>query len=64
MGLEEVGATLKELWLSYNQIDKLDGLQPCQKLTTLYVGNNKIKTWDEIGRLVSIKRQIYQASRM
>ena len=31
-GLEEVGNTLKELWLSYNFIEKLDGLQPCVKL--------------------------------
>ena len=28
-GLEEVGNSLKELWISYNYIEKLDGLQPC-----------------------------------
>lgn len=26
MALEDVGQTLEELWLSYNQIEKLDGL--------------------------------------
>ena len=26
MALEDVGPTLEELWLSYNQIEKLDGL--------------------------------------
>lgn len=31
-GLEEVGNSLKELWISYNLIEKLDGLAPCQKL--------------------------------
>ena len=25
-GLEEIGQTLKELWLSYNLIEKIDGL--------------------------------------
>ena len=50
-GLEEVVNSLKELWISYNYIEKLDGLQPCSKLTTLYISNNKIKNWDEIDKL-------------
>jgi dynein light chain 1 len=37
--------------MSYNLIEKLDGLQPCIKLHTLFIGNNKIKTWDEVGKL-------------
>jgi dynein light chain 1, axonemal len=51
MALEDVGATLEELWISYNQIEKLDGLQPCVKLATLYIGNNKIKAWDELSKV-------------
>ena len=51
MALEDVGQTLEELWLSYNQIEKLDGLQPCIKLHTLYISNNKVRSWDEIGKL-------------
>ena len=54
MALEDVGATLEELWLSYNQIEKLDGLQPCVKLTILYMSNNKIKAWDEISKLAQL----------
>jgi dynein light chain 1 len=50
-GLEEIGQTLKELWLSYNYIERLDGLQPCVKLHTLYIGNNRIKVWDEVDKL-------------
>merc|ERR1712224_330550 len=50
-GLEEIGATLKELWLSYNSISTLDGLHPCVKLTTLFISNNKIKDWDELIKL-------------
>ena len=38
-GLEEVAGTLKELWLSYNLIDKLDGLSMCLCLQTLFVGS-------------------------
>merc|ERR1719486_521189 len=50
-GLEEIGATLKELWLSYNSIATLDGLQPCTKLTTLFMSNNKIKDFVELAKL-------------
>lgn len=51
-GLDDVGATLKELWISYNLIDKLDGLQSCVRLNTIYISNNRIKNWEEINRLV------------
>lgn len=54
-GLEEVGSTLRELWLSYNQIERLDGLQPCVKLQVLFMSNNKVKAWDEIEKLVITK---------
>ena len=54
MALEDVGATLEELWISYNQIEKLDGLQPCVKLQVLYISNNKIKTWDEVSKLAQL----------
>merc|ERR550537_1958008 len=46
-GLEEVGATLRELWISYNHISALDGLHPCVKLTTLFMSNNKVGDWNE-----------------
>ena len=51
MALEEVGLTLEELWLSYNGIEKLDGLQPCIKLHTFFLSNNRIKQWDEVGKV-------------
>jgi dynein light chain 1 len=38
-GLEEVAGTLKELWLSYNLIEKLEGLGMCMKLNTLFIGS-------------------------
>ena len=39
VGLEEIGGNLEELWLSYNQIDKLEGLNMCIKLHTLFIGS-------------------------
>jgi len=50
-GLEEIGGTLKELWISYNQISSLDGLMPCSKLTTLFMSNNKVKDFGECVKL-------------
>jgi len=53
-GLEEIGSTLRQLWISYNSISTLDGLGPCVKLTTLFMSNNKIKDWNELGKLASL----------
>ena len=50
-GLEEIGSTLRELWISYNQISTLDGLNCCIKLETLFISNNKIKEIAEIRKL-------------
>ena len=51
MGLEDIGQTLEQLWISYNQVEKLDELQPCIKLHTLFLSNNKITKWDEVAKL-------------
>jgi dynein light chain 1 len=50
-GLEEIGATLRELWISYNQITALDGLSCCPKLEVLFISNNKIKDLVELRKL-------------
>lgn len=50
-GLEEIGATLRELWISYNQITALDGLSCCPKLEVLFISNNKIKDLHELRKL-------------
>lgn len=54
-GLDEVGATLKELWISYNAIERLDGLQSCIRLQVLFMSNNRVKSWDEVGRLAQLQ---------
>mmetsp|Transcript_33708 Transcript_33708/g.24739 ORF Transcript_33708/g.24739 Transcript_33708/m.24739 type:complete len:192 (-) Transcript_33708:93-668(-) len=52
--LEEVSATLEELWISYNQIATLDGISCCTNLTTLYISNNAIKMWSELDKLAGL----------
>lgn len=48
--LEDVAATLEQLWLSYNQIESLNNLAPLQKLHTFYISNNRIKSWEEVAK--------------
>ena len=42
-GLEAVGETLEQLWISYNKIDKLAPLAKMEKLHTLYMAHNLVK---------------------
>jgi dynein light chain 1 len=51
-GLEAVSNTLEELWLSYNMIEKLNGIECCKKLKILYMSNNKIKDWGALAPAV------------
>ena len=51
-GLEEIGSSLKELWISYNMIESLNGLAPhCVSLKVLYIAHNRIKDWNELDKL-------------
>ena len=47
-GLEPVAGTLQQLWLSYNNIGKLDGLPPLPQLRVLYLANNLIRDLKDI----------------
>jgi len=49
--LDAVAPTLLELWISYNNITSLAGVEKLKKLKVLYAGNNKISTWPEVERL-------------
>ena len=42
-GVEGVGDTLEELWISYNQIDKLKPIRNLVKLKTLYMAHNMVR---------------------
>lgn len=45
---EAVADTLQELWISYNLIEKLKGIQCMKNLRVLYMSNNLVKEWGEI----------------
>mmetsp|Transcript_41896 Transcript_41896/g.64120 ORF Transcript_41896/g.64120 Transcript_41896/m.64120 type:complete len:125 (+) Transcript_41896:115-489(+) len=53
-GLEEIGSTLEELWVSYNNIEKLDGIGPCHKLIMFFCSHNRLKNWDELAKLAPL----------
>ncbi len=44
---------LEQLWISYNKIDKLTGLDKLKNLRVLYMSNNLIGQWSEIDRLAN-----------
>ena len=50
-GLEALGETLEELWLSYNAIEKMKGVNALKNLRVLYMSNNLVKEWNELNRL-------------
>ena len=54
--LDQIGNSLEQLWLSYNLIEELDGLQPCIKLEFLSISNNKINSWDEVDKLAQLSK--------
>ena len=49
---------MKELWISYNEIEKLDGLKSLVKLKKLYIGNNSISKIDELNNLSNLTELI------
>ncbi|KAK3233616.1 hypothetical protein CYMTET_56100 [Cymbomonas tetramitiformis] len=53
--LDGVADTLEELWISYNQIDKLTNIEKLTKLRVLYMSNNKIEKWSEIEKLAALE---------
>ncbi|KAK2078331.1 hypothetical protein QBZ16_004200 [Prototheca wickerhamii] len=53
-GLEAVAGTLRQLWVSYNQLDRLAGVEKARGLRVLYASNNRIKDWAEVDRLAAL----------
>lgn len=41
---------LRELWISYNKIEKLSGLDKLKRLSVLYMSNNLVASWSEVER--------------
>lgn len=48
---ECLGDTLEELWISYNLVEKLKGINVLRNLKVLYMSNNLVKEWSEFNKL-------------
>lgn len=57
-GIEAVGNTIEELWISYNQLESFSSIESCTSLKVLYASNNKIRDWTEIDRLSKLKNLV------
>lgn len=56
---EAVADSLEELWISYNLIEKLKGIQCMKKLRVLYMSNNLVKEWGELASHVEHKTSVF-----
>ena len=48
--------TLEQLWVSYNQISSLSGIEKLSGLQVLFMSNNKIDKWSEVERLTALPK--------
>jgi len=55
-GLEPVQDTLKQLWMSYNNLASLSGIEKLANLEVLFLSNNKIASWGEVERLANLPK--------
>ena len=55
-GLDNVKDTLKQLWLSYNGIAVLAGVEKLVNLEVLYLSNCKVASWSEVERLKELPK--------
>jgi dynein light chain 1, axonemal len=46
-----LGETLEELWISYNLIEKVKGIEFMKNLKKLYIAFNVIRDWNEYSKL-------------
>ena len=53
-GIEPVADILEELWISYNTISSLKGIEQMKKLKVLYIANNSIREWSEFNKLQAV----------
>merc|ERR1719316_1215209 len=55
-GLNDISDTLEQLWISYNQIASLAGIEKLVNLQVIYMSNNKIDKWPEVERLQALPK--------
>merc|ERR1712166_234540 len=52
--LDGLGARLEQLWISYNSISSLAGIEKLRALRVLFISNNKISDFKEVNRLAEL----------
>ncbi|CAG9803265.1 unnamed protein product [Chironomus riparius] len=57
-GLDALADSLEQLWISYNSIEKLKGIEVMKKLKVLYMGYNSIKDWNEVSKLAALSKTL------
>ncbi|XP_040583847.1 dynein axonemal light chain 1 [Lepeophtheirus salmonis] len=53
-GIEGAAETLEQLWISYNQIEKLKPIRNLSKLQVLYMSHNVVREWREFEYLTEL----------
>ena len=54
--LDDVAETLEQLWISYNGIASLAGIEKLTNLQVLYASNNKLGAFSEVERLQALPK--------
>jgi len=54
--MDSIGARLEQLWLSYNPIDKLTGVEKLKECTVLFMGNCKVSSPAEFDKLCEMPK--------
>ena len=52
--LDDVAESLEQLWISYNLIEKMAGVEAMLNLKVLYMSNNLVTKWSEVQRLAAL----------
>ncbi len=53
-GVEGAAETLEQLWVSYNQIDRLKPIRSLQRLKVLFISHNFVREWREFEHLAEL----------
>ncbi len=53
-GVEAAADSLEQLWISYNQVDKLKPLRNLVKLKVLYMSHNLVREWREFEHMCEL----------
>ena len=53
-GIEGAAESLEQLWISYNQIDRMKPIRALQRLKILYMSHNYVREWREFDHMAEL----------